>query len=142
MKLDGVFFGIIKHKDGTTESWRKHNLITKAGYEFVIKSMFETNNRPAPLAYIALGSGLTPTTDDMTALENEVIRVPAIWEWHPEEKSCHVSAQLPEGSSFEVSEAGLFNAATGGVMFDRATFKTKGVDDTDEITALFKINLI
>jgi hypothetical protein len=142
MKIKGRFSCNIIKADGTTVSWQKDNMIVNSGYEFLMTSMFEKNNRPYPISYIAFGSGSNPTTADMTALENEVIRVPAEWRWDPEAKVVSVYATVTITEPVIITEAGLFNAETEGVMFDRVTFIAKGLDETDIAEPVFDISVI
>lgn len=142
MKIKGRFSCNVQKADGTTICWQKDNMIVDGGYEFLLNSMFEKNNRPYPISYIAFGSGSTATTSNMTALENEVIRVPAEWEWKPEQRVVSVYATITITDPIVISEAGLFNAETGGIMFDRVTFTAKGLDETDIAEPVFDISVI
>lgn len=142
MLIKGTFHGLIIKKDGTTVSWNKDNMIVDSGWNFIINSMFQQNNRSFPLSYIALGNGQTATTAQMTALENEIIRVPATWEVDETGRSVALTAQMTVQEPLQISEAGIFNAETGGIMFDRVTFSPKGLDETDLAKPLFRINFI
>jgi hypothetical protein len=142
MQIKGRFSCNVRKADGTTLCWQKDNMIVDSGYEFLMTSMFEKNNRPYPISYIAFGSGSTPTSADMTALENEVVRVPAEWTWNPEERVVSVFATVTISEPVIITEAGLFNAETEGVMFDRVTFTAKGLDETDIAEPVFDISVI
>lgn len=142
MKIKGKFSCNVIKKDGTVIAWQKDNMIVNSGYELLMTSMFEKNNRPSPIGYIAFGSGTSLTTSDMTALENEVLRVPAEWSWDPEARVVSVTANVTITDPIIVTEAGLFNADSGGVMFDRVTFTAKGLDETDMAEPLFEISVI
>lgn len=142
MKLKGIFNGSIIKKDGRIITWHKDNLIVNMGYEFVANAMFNNNNRPGILAYIGLGDGKTDTTVDMTTLEHELLRAPATFNWDPVTRSVELTAQIASPEPIQISEAAIFNAPIDGVMFDRVTFSTKGLDETDLAKPLFKINFI
>jgi hypothetical protein len=142
MQIKGRFSCNVRKADGTTLCWQKDNMIVDSGYEFLMTSMFEKNNRPYPISYIAFGSGSTPTSADMTALENEVVRVPAESTWNPEERVVSVFATVTISEPVIITEAGLFNAETEGVMFDRVTFTAKGLDETDIAEPVFDISVI
>ena len=142
MKIKGRFSCNVIKADGTTFGWQKDNMIVNSGYEFLMTSMFEKNARPAPIGYIAFGNGTTTTNADMTALENELVRIPAEWSWDPEARVVSVFATLTVTEPMIVSEAGLFNAETGGIMFDRVTFTEKGLDETDIAEPIFDISVI
>lgn len=142
MKIKGRFSCSVIKKDGSTFAWQKDNMIVDSGYNFLIQAMFETNNRPYPISYIAFGKGSSTTTADMTALEDEITRIPAVWTWNPETRVASISAEYTPSEPVVISEAGLFNAQTGGVMFDRVTFSEKGIDETDMAKPIFDISVI
>lgn len=142
MFIKGIFNGSIIKKDGTVITWNKDNLIVDGGFDFIAEAMFNPNNRPAVLGYIALGDGKTETTSDMTALEHELLRAPATYVWDPETRSVELTAQISSPEPIQISEAAIFNAPIDGTMFDRVTFSTKGLDETDLAKPLFKINFI
>lgn len=142
MIIKGIFNGSIIKKDGTTITWNKNNLIVNSGFEFIANAMFNAGSRPGVLAYIALGDGKTETTSDMTTLEHELLRAPATYNWDPVARSIELTAQISSPEPIQISEAGIFNAAIDGIMFDRVTFSTKGLDETDLAKPLFKINFI
>lgn len=142
LKFKGKFSCNIIKKNGETLSWQKDNMITLSGYAFIMSSMFETNNRPAPLQYIAFGSGTTPTDSTMTSLENELVRVPAEWSWDPDAKVVTLTADFEVTDPMIITEAGIFNASSGGIMFDRVTFSPKGIDETDTMEPVFEISVI
>lgn len=141
LKIKGIFNGSIIKGNGQTITWYKDNLIVNTGYEFIANAMFNSD-RPGALAYIALGDGKTETTPDMTTLEHELLRAPATYSWNPETRSVELTAQISSPEPIQISEAGIFNAAIDGLMFDRVTFSTKGLDETDLAKPLFKINFI
>lgn len=142
LKIKGIFNGSIIRGNGQIITWNKDNLIVNTGYEFVANAMFNNSVRPGVLAYIALGDGKTETTPDMTTLEHELLRAPATYSWDPVARSIELTAQIASPEPIQISEAAIFNAAIDGLMFDRVTFSTKGLDETDLAKPLFKINFI
>lgn len=117
----------------------KHNLITSAGYDFLSDCMCNAT-RPAPLKYIAVGSGTTEPVMEDTTLETEVLR-----------KLCDYShvegnAYLALGSTLEpgeatgaLTEAGILNASTDGVLFDRIVFPVINKEPLDTYRISFTI---
>lgn len=131
MKFKGHFKGMLYNpKTGEITCWEKDNKVVQAGFDFVCALLTDPVSRPAPISYIAFGTGLSATTDEMTALENEVYRGAITTSWDAENRIITVNGEIPVGSSVSanISEVGLFNASTGGVMFDRAIFSPKGMD--------------
>ncbi|HID43219.1 MAG TPA: hypothetical protein EYP30_05480 [Archaeoglobaceae archaeon] len=69
-----------------------------------------------PFKYIAVGTGLTPASPTDTSLQNEVDRV--LSEITINQRQITYVATFVLGS-YDLSEFGLFDAATDGIMFSR-----------------------
>lgn len=144
MNLSGVFKGkIVNHKTGEIICWEKHNKIVKGGFDWVADIMSNVTNRGNALSYIAFGDGTSTTTYNMTTLQNELGRYVVTSSWDDENRVLTLTGTLPQGSGIvaNITEVGLFNAAQDGVMFDRATFLPKAVDNESSFTYSFEITL-
>lgn len=144
MNFSGVFKGkIINHKTGEITCWEKHNRIVKGGFDWIADIMSNVTNRGNALSYIAFGDGANATDYNMTTLQNELGRYSVTSSWDDETRKLTFTGTLPQGSGIvaNITEAGLFNAAQGGIMFDRATFLPKGVDYDSSFTYSFTIIL-
>lgn len=110
----------------------KHNLITNVGYDFLC-NCFANTTRPAPMKYIAVGTGTTAPALTNTRLYTEIGRLKAGYSHTSADKFLTLSATFGAGvATGALTEAGIFNAATGGIMFDRVTYPVinKGELDT------------
>jgi len=96
--------------------------------------------------YIAIGTGTTAPTADDTALENEVKRKAAVGSRITTAFTNDTAKLVTTFSSADtlsgthnITEIGVFNASSGGVMLLRKTFTAKSVNwddgDTLEVTA-------
>lgn len=135
MRLSGKFSGtIINKKTGKIISWEKSNKIVNSGFAWVASLMSTIGNRPNPITHIAFGTGMGETTEGMTTLEKEVYRAPVTYSWNDETRELTFSGNIPvnAGVNAMITEAALFNAESGGTMFDRAVFPGKGVEDDSE----------
>lgn len=144
MRMSGTFTGKLTNtKTGEIICWEKHNKVVKNGFDWVADLMSNTSNRANPISFIAFGTDSTTTTYNTSALGNEVGRFPVTATWDTTTRKLVFSGSIPQGSglNYNIAEAGLFNAATGGVLFDRATFLPKGVDDNMSFTYNFTITL-
>ena len=142
MKIDGVMKGVITHADGSKEEITRHNLIVAGGFDFICAAMGSTV-RPSNMAYIAVGEGKEDTSPEQTALLSEINRQKAEYEHSPGTKTFTLRAKFTEGiGTGALTEAGVFNAASGGTMLDRVTFAVvnKGADDTFEATFQFTLS--
>jgi hypothetical protein len=144
LKISGKFIGTLtNHKTGEIFQWEKHNMVVQAGFNWLYQLMSNKTSRPQAITHIAFGTGTTTTTSNMTALVNEVYRASVTANWDPITREITFSGTIPtmSGLNVSISEVGLFNAATGGTMFDRATFSPKGIDDQMSFDYNFVITL-
>jgi len=128
---------ICRRRDGS-EKWRydskedpESKSMTKTGMAEVAGLILADVGGTA-FDYIGIGTGTTAPTADDTALEAEVKRKAAVGKL----VTTFSSADTLSGTH-DISEIGVFNAATGGVMLLRKTFTAKSVnwDDGDTLEA-------
>ena len=139
--IDGLKFAgrlniVLTDKDGNIKETREEtNLVVDAGLEFICDRMEGTTQ--AVMSHMAVGSdntapaagdtdlgsilGSREAIDSTTATNNTIVYV------------CGFEAGDGTGA---ITEAGIFNAATGGTMLCRTTFAVvnKAADDTMTIT--------
>lgn len=120
----------------------KHNLITSAGYDFLSDCMCNAT-RPAPLKYIAVGTGTTEPTLEDTAMESELIRKLCDYSHTSGDAFLALGVTLEPGEATgALTEAGILNASNGGVLFDRLVFPVINKEPLDtyriSFTLLFK----
>lgn len=117
----------------------KHNLITNAGYNF-IADCFGATTRPSPMKYIAVGSGTTAPALTQTALVKQVLRKSATFSHATNAKSFTLSTTFyADEATASLTEAGIFNASSGGVMFDRVTFPVINKQALDVVVITFTL---
>ncbi len=86
---------------------------------------------------MAIGTGTTAETLNDTALQNEVYRAPFLSGFPAVDTVNHRVTYRSDFSitaSYNISEIGLFTAATGGNMFNRKTFGAIPVQNGDTLT--------
>jgi hypothetical protein len=122
------------------------NHIVLSGRDLVAKQFIGIE--AGPISHIAVGTGATVVADADTALATELFRK-AI---NPPDPAQHltttsdnrrkilVSAELDfaEGNG-ALTEAALFNAATGGVMYNRVVFPTVTKTSDFKLTLIWEI---
>lgn len=136
LKLRGDVFITVKDKDGNIKEERhEQNLVVSAGLNFICDRMEGTTE--AVMSHMALGSGTTAAAAGDTDLESILGSREAL------DSTTVSSNTITYVSSFEagdatgsVTEAGIFNASTGGTMLCRVVFGTitKAADDTMSVT--------
>jgi len=135
LKLRGDVALVLRDKNGNVKEERKiKNLIVNTGLNFICDRM---KNDETAMSHMALGSGSTAAAAGDTTLGSQLGSREAL-------DSDTVSANtITYTSSFEagdatgsVTEAGIFNAASGGTMLCRTVFAVvnKGADDSLSVT--------
>lgn len=136
LKLRGDVAIVVKDKDGKVKDSREiHNLVVSAGLEYICSRMAGTS--ASVMSHMAVGSGTTAASAGQTDL------VSALGSREALDSSTASSNTITYVSSFEagegtgaVTEAGVFNASSGGTMLCRTVFAVvnKDADDTMSIT--------
>lgn len=136
LKLKGELTIVVKDKDGKVKETRKEkNLVVNAGLTYICSRM--TSTAASAMTHMAVGSGTTAPSGSQT----DLVSILGVRE--PLDSSTSSSNTVTYTSSFEagegtgaVTEAGIFNASTGGTMLCRTTFPVvnKGANDTMAIT--------
>jgi hypothetical protein len=131
LKLRGDVALVLRDKDGNIKDERKiENLIVDTGLNFICDRMKDDETA---MTHMALGSGSTAAAAGNTALESQLGSREAL------DSSTVTNNQIVYVSSFEagdatgaVTEAGIFNASSGGTMLCRTVFSVvnKAADDT------------
>lgn len=117
----------------------KHNLITNSGYNYLCDS-FANSTRPAAMEYIAVGTGSTAPALTDTTLATELRRLKALYTHTYNNKFLTLSATFGAGvATGALTEAGIFNAASGGIMFDRVTYPIINKDALDTYVISFTL---
>ena len=117
-----------------------HNLVTLAGRNLVRDFLNGLN--PAYLTHFAIGTGTTAPTANDTALEAEVFR-DQITKRTPGDGTLGIQYYLSSSAAngYTLSEAGLLNAASGGVLFARVTHTPIQKTSSKAITYSWTINI-
>lgn len=138
--LKVIVIGELFDKDGNLkQKFVKHNLITNKGYDFLCNA-FANTTRPNPMKYIAVGSDtVAPRVTDI-ALGREVVRQQAEFSHATNTNFLTLGTTLDAGvATGALTEAGIFNASTGGDLFDRVTFPVINKDKLDTYRMTFNI---
>lgn len=116
------------------------NLIVNTGLEYVKERLHNPGTASVPLGYVAVGTGAVPEVPADVALGAEVVRG-AITYTPGGVGVCTVDRTFPAAGGYEpvaITEAGLFNLAAAGTMFNRKVFPavTKTAADTLKVSCL------
>ncbi len=135
LKLRGDVALVLRDKDGNVKDERNiKNLIVNTGLNFICDRM---KNDETAMTHMALGSGSTAAAASDTSLGSQLGSREAL------DSDTVSSNTITYTSSFEagdatgaVTEAGIFNAASGGTMLCRTVFAVvnKSADDSLSVT--------
>ena len=136
LKLRGDVAIVLKDKDGKVKESRQiNNLVVNAGLTYICSRMAGTSANV--MSHMALGSGTTAAAAGQTDLVSILGSREAL------DSTTASSNTITYVSSFEagdatgaVTEAGIFNASSGGTMLCRTVFAVvnKQADDTMSVT--------
>lgn len=136
LKVKGRVSIVLKDKDGNVKETRDiDNLVVDAGLDYIASRMEGTSSNV--MSHMALGSGTTAAAAGDTGLGSILGSREAL------DSTTVTDNAVAYVSSFEagkgtgaVTEAGLFNALTGGTMLCRTVFSVvnKAADDTMSVT--------
>ncbi|MEO9387064.1 MULTISPECIES: hypothetical protein [Chromobacterium] len=143
LKLHGAMELVLLRKDGSVETRRKDNLIVDVGFDLVCDALGNAKGRPGVLSHIAVGTGTDPVASNQKALSTELARLAATYAHSAGTKVFTMTSTFNAGTATgAITEAGVFNAASNGIMFDRVLFNVinKGSDDTLTVTFTFTLS--
>lgn len=139
LKLSGQLNIVLKDKTGKVKDQREvKNLVVNAGLAYIASRM--TGTSKAVMSHMSLGSGTTAAaasqTDLVSVLGSREALDSTTISGTNNEKVVYVSTFEAGDATGAVTEAGLFNASTGGDMLCRTVFSVvnKAADDTLSIT--------
>jgi hypothetical protein len=134
IKITGQVSIVITGKDGQVKDQREiKNLVVTTGKEFIAARMVGT---PTAMSHMALGAGSVAAANGNTALGSELGRV-TLASSTAAGAIVTYTATFPAGTATgAVTEAGVFNASSGGTLLCRTVFAVvnKGADDAMSIT--------
>lgn len=142
MQLQGAMTLIVRRASGDIETVHKDNIIVNVGFDFIADAIGKSTSRPSVMGFIALGTGTTAAAASQSALVSELDRNAATYAHTTGTKAFSFTADFPAGDGTgAITEAGVFNAASGGIMLDRVVFPVvnKGADDS--LTAVFTFTM-
>jgi hypothetical protein len=93
-------------------------------------------------SYLALGTGTTAPSSTDTALQSEVVRASSTntrVTTNVTNDTLQLQATFNFTASYAITEAGIFNASTGGVLLARSTFAALNVANGDSIVITWKV---
>lgn len=136
LKLKGRVGIVLKDKDGKVKETREiDNLVVDAGLDFIASRMKDAT--ATAMTHMALGSSSTAAAAGNTALGSQLGSREALDSTTVTNNAVAYVASFEAGDATgAVTEAGLFNASSGGTMLCRTVFSVvnKLADDSMTVT--------
>lgn len=142
LKATGQLVITVRGEDGKVKDERKvDNLVVATGRAFIASRM--ANTSPSAMSHMAVGSGVTTPILGDVELESQLGgRVVLTSSTTADNVTTYTATFAPGEGTGAVTEAGIFNASTSGVMLCRTAFDVvnKGANDTLAISWSVTIN--
>ena len=142
MTIKGAITLLLTKASGEVEVLHKGNIIVGGGFDFVADAIGNASTRPGVMGWIALGTGSTAAASTQTALVTELKRNAATYAHTAGTKVFTFTASFLAGDATgAITEAGVFNAASAGTMFDRVVLPVVNKGSDDSLTAVFTFTM-
>lgn len=141
LKLKGRVGIVLKDKDGNVKETRDiDNLVVDAGLDYIASRMEGTSSDV--MSHMALGSGTTAAAAGDTDLESilgsrEALDSTTV----TDNQIVYVCAFEAGDATGAVTEAGIFNASSGGSMLCRTVFAVLNIASDDSISVTWTITI-
>jgi len=135
LKAKGTLDIIVRGPDGSIKDEKKvENLIVDTGLDYIASRMSGTSENV--MSHMAVGTGSTAAAGADTALGTELDRNALTSTTVTDNAIAYVCSWAAGDGTGSLTEAGIFNASSGGTMLCRTVFGTvtKGTDDSMTIT--------
>ena len=137
LTLKGRLDIVVTAEDGTVKQRESvKNLVVTTGKNFVASRMAGTSS--SVMSHMAIGTGTTAAAAGDTTLGSQSARVALTSTTNTDNDVVYVAtfAAGTPSSAAAITEAGIFNASTGGTMLCRTVFSeiNKGTSDSLTIT--------
>lgn len=140
LKLRGDVALVLRDKDGNVKDERNiKNLIVDSGLNFICDRM---KNDETAMTHMALGSGSTAAAAGDTSLGSQLGSREALDSDTVSSNTITYVASFEAGDATgAVTEAGIFNAASGGTMLCRTVFAVVNKSADDSLSVTWQISL-
>ena len=142
LKISGELAIIVTDKSGhIKQSMKVPNLVVTTGKQYIASRMAGTAT--AVMSHMAIGSGTASANANNTALGNELGRAGSpLFSFQASGNIITATATFVEGvGTGAISEAGIFNAASGGTMLCRTVFPVVNKQASDTIAITWTITI-
>lgn len=159
LRLTGKLSIVVTDQTGNVKDSRiVNNLVVQDGLRWITESALKTTNSPSAMTHMAIGDGSTATTDTTSTLSgtNQLRKTfsvaptanigAAAGTANMQFTTQYISTdRLPNhvanNNISAITEAGIFNASSGGTLLCRTVFPVVNKQDNDTMTITWTITL-
>lgn len=140
--VHGAVTLVLQRKDGACIASRHNNMVLNSGIDFLCNAFGAGADRPSAMSHIAVGTGTTAVAVGDTELVSELLRKAASYSHSAGTTKLTIQTTFNAGEATgAITEAGICNASSGGIFFDRVTFPVINKGASDVLTVTFEITL-
>lgn len=140
--VHGAVTLVLQRKDGACIASRHNNMVLNGGIDFLCNAFGAGSSRPNVMDHIAVGTGTTSVVAGDTRLATELLRKAASYSHSAGTTKLTMTTTFNAGEATgAITEAGICNASSGGIFFDRVTFPVINKGAGDVLTVTFEITL-
>lgn len=132
---------VLRGPDGRVKDERRfRNLIVTSGKNLLAAILGASGTKPS---HLAVGTGTTAPAAGQTALVSEIGTRVSLTHSNPSSNVWRMVGTFgPGNATGAITEAGLFNASSGGTMFARQTFAVINKDENDSLEITWEITFV
>lgn len=142
LKATGALRVVLTDESGNVkEDVNLKNLVVNTGLNYIVSRMKDTTD--TAMSHMALGTGTTSAASNNTALETAISggRV-SLTSTTVSTNTITYVASFPAGTGTgAVTEAGIFNASSGGTMLCRTVFPVVNKQSGDSMTVTWTVTV-
>lgn len=139
LKAKGELAVVLTKADGSVEQYDLKNLVVNVGLNYIVSRMKDTSANV--MSHMAIGAGTVAAAAADTALGSELGRV-ALTSTTVSANTITYVATFPAGTGTgAVTEAGIFNAASGGTELCRTVFPIVTKQSGDSMTVTWQVTV-
>lgn len=144
IKATGLVSFVLKDEFGNVKSQQDRNLVVNSGLAFIAQRMAGTT--PAAMSHMSIGTGTTAAAAAQTGLVTEVSRksltsTTVVTTTASNDSVQYVASFGPGEGTGALTEAGLFNASSGGSMLARVVYPVINKGALDSLTITWKVTI-
>lgn len=132
---DNVIITLRDENGDIKQQFTSHNLVVDSGLSHIADQLSSTPDESA-MSHIAIGSGTASVSASDTSLGSEEHRNSLTTQSHSADVVTYEASFAAGEGTAAITEYGIFNAASGGVMLARVvdSVVNKGSNDTLDVT--------